>query len=203
MPLQMFLSYSCSDLEIGNSISAQRYVINFYISGLIQDLMYSRFSKAFYFLTIVFFLIVFLYIYSASREFVSYEVSDTGMPLKQITRDMFFYITVTVFLVSNLILVIPAKLIELQYTLKLKRLFPRGDAFRDHMLAWIYSFTGILNISLVIIVFYIHSISNQNEIKSHEFNFFFYLIPVFFVLWVLGLFFILSKKMKQLRSGSI
>ncbi|MFC4872405.1 DNA topoisomerase IV [Negadavirga shengliensis] len=164
--------------------------------------MYSRFSKAFYFLTVVFFLVVFLYIYSASPEFVSYEVSDAGMPLKQITRDVFFYLTITVFLVYNLLLILPAKLIELQYTLRLKRLFPPGDAFRDQMLAWIYSFTGILNVSTVIIVFYIHSISNQNEIKSSEFSFFFYMVPVFFVLWVLGLFYILTKKIKQLRSGS-
>lgn len=165
--------------------------------------MYTRFAKVFYFLSVGLFLFVFLYVYAASPEYVSYQVSEAGMPVKQISKDGFFYITVMVFLVFNVLMILPGKLIELQYSLSLKRLFPKGDIHRDKMLAWIYSFTGILNVSAAIVVFYIHSISNQNEIASSEFSFFFYLVPVLLLIWIVGLFYILSNKMKQLKAGNV
>lgn len=176
--------------------------INNYISGLISQTMYARLAKAFYFLSVVFFLIAFLYMYSASPEFVTYELSERGLPLKQISKDAFFYLTVALFLVSNVLLVLPAKLVETQYSLSLKRVFPKGDPFREQVLSWIYSFTGIVNISTVVFVFYLHSITNQHEIKSEEFNVFFYLVPVLFVAWIVALFVILTAKIKQIRSGS-
>ncbi|MEX2513669.1 MAG: DNA topoisomerase IV [Cyclobacteriaceae bacterium] len=161
--------------------------------------MYTRFSKVFYFLSVGLFLFVFLYIYSAASEFVSYKVDEEGIPLKQLTRNSFFYITLAVFLVFNVLMVIPAKLIELQYSLRLKRLFPKTDPFRDKMLAWIFSFTGILNVSAVMVILYIHSISNQNEISSSEFSFFFYMVPVLWLIWMVGLFYILGKKIKEMK----
>ncbi len=176
--------------------------INIYISGLIPQTMYARLSKAFYFLSVVFFLIAFMYMYSASPEFVTYELSDRGLPLKQLSKDSFFYLTVALFLVSNVLLILPAKLVEMQYTLTLKRVFPKGDPFREQVLSWIYSFTGIVNISTVALVFYLYSITNQHEIKSEEFNVFFYLVPALFVAWIVALFVILAVKIKQVRSGS-
>lgn len=163
--------------------------------------MYARLGKAFYFLSAVFFLIAFLYIYSASPEFVTYELSERGLPLKQLSKEVFFYLIVGVFLVSNILLILPAKLIEVQYTGALKRVFPVGDVFREQVLAWIYSFTAIVNISTIVLVYYVHRITNQHEIKSEEFNFFFYLVPVLYVVWIAVLFFILTAKIKQAKSG--
>ncbi|WP_158857086.1 DNA topoisomerase IV [Lunatibacter salilacus] len=162
--------------------------------------MYRRLSKAFYVLTILLFLIVFLYIYSASPEFVTYELSDRGLPLKQFAKETFFYLFIGVFLVVNVLLILPAKMIEMEYTPMLRRVFPRGEGFRDHVLSWFYSFAAVLNISTVILIFYLHSITNQNEISSSEFNFFFYLIPVFIVVWIIGFFYILAKRIRQVKT---
>ncbi|WP_373524048.1 DNA topoisomerase IV [Aquiflexum sp.] len=163
--------------------------------------MYYRFGKVFHFLSILLFIFVFLYIYSALPDQVIYEFDNQGGTSKIISKNTFFYIGIILFVVLNVILIAPGKLIENQATKNLKRLFPIGDIFRDYMLTWIYSFVGIINFSLCIMSLFVHSINNQNEISSGDFNFFFYLIPVFFVVWIVGLFWILLQKFKSLQSN--
>jgi len=162
--------------------------------------MYRRLSKAFYILTILLFLFVFLYIYSASPEFVTYELSDRGLPLKQFSKETFFYLFIGIFLVVNVLLMLPAKMIEMEYSQLFRRVFPRGEGFREQVLSWFYSFGAVVNIFTVTLIFYLHSITNQNEISSSEFNFFFYLIPVFIAVWIVGFFYILLNRIRQVKS---
>ncbi|EOZ98598.1 DNA topoisomerase IV subunit B [Indibacter alkaliphilus LW1] len=163
--------------------------------------MYYRFGKVFHFLSILFFLVVFLYIYSAIPETVAYEIDDNGYLVKGVSRSTFFYFGIILFAVLNIVLITPAKMIEKQSTANLKRLFPTGDIFRDYMLTWIYSFVGIINVSLCILTLFVHSINNQNEISSGSYSLFFYMVPIFFVTWVVALFWILSQKFKTLQRG--
>jgi hypothetical protein len=58
----------------------------------------------------------------------------------------------------------------------------------------------VVNIFTVTLIFYLHSITNQNEISSSEFNFFFYLIPVFIAVWIVGFFYILLNRIRQVKS---
>ena len=162
--------------------------------------MYRRFAKAFHLLSVLLFVFMFMYIYASLPETVAYQVNEAGFPIKAFTRDTFFYIGIAVFLLLNLVLIIPAKLIQKQASFNLKRLFPKFDPFTDQMLGWLYSFGAVLNITIAIIALYVHSINNQNEISSADFNPFFYMVPVFFVVWIIGLFIILGKKLKQVRA---
>lgn len=164
--------------------------------------MYYRFGKAFHFLSIFFFILVFIYIYSSVPETVAYEIDEQGLLTKGFSRTSFFYTGIAIFAALNIILAVPAKMIEKQSTLKLKRLFPIGDDFRDYMLTWIFSFTGVINVSLSILALFIHSINNQNEISSSSFSGFFYLVPILFVTWIVALFWILSQKFKSLQRES-
>lgn len=164
--------------------------------------MYARLAKAFYFLSIFFFLISFLYIYSGSPEFVTYEVSERGFPLKQISKDFFFYLIVGIFLISNILLVLPAKLIEMQYSPAIRRVFPVGDVFRESILAWFFSFTAILNLSTIVFVFYLHSLTDSDGSVGMGLKFFFYLVPILFVGWIGGLFYILATKIKHAKNQS-
>jgi len=175
---------------------------NIYISGRKTSIktMYYRFGKAFHFLSVLFFLISFLYIYSALPDVVIYELNEEGYGEKFMTKTTFFYSGIIFFLILNLILITPGKMIESQSTPNLKRLFPTGDQFRDYILTWIYSFVGVINISLSILALFIHSINNQNEIATSDFVFFFYLIPIFFVVWIVGLFWILINKFKSIQN---
>jgi hypothetical protein len=52
---------------------------------------------------------------------------------------------------------------------------------------------------LSIMMLFIKSINHQNEISMSEFRMFFYLIPVFFVVWIIALFWILLEKFKTLQ----
>jgi len=165
--------------------------------------MYTRFAKVFYFLSLGLFLFLLLYVYAALPEFATYAVNDAGMPLKQVSRDSFFYAAIGVFLVVNLALIVPAKLMEMKLSNSLNRLFPVGDVYRDKMLAWLFSFIAVANLATAVLVFYIHSISNQNVISSSEYNFFFYLAPVLMLVWVALLFYLIAGKIKQVKSGNI
>lgn len=164
--------------------------------------MYYRFGKVFHFLSVLLFIFSFLYIYSALNELVVLEISEEGEVVKSIGKNTFFYSGLLIFSILNVTLLTPAKLIEHQSTKNLKRLFPIGDEFRDYMLTWIYSFVGIINFSLSIMSLFVHSINNQNEISTGSFAFFFYLIPIFFVVWVIGLFWILLKKFTAIQKNN-
>lgn len=164
--------------------------------------MYFRFGKVFHFLTVLLFLFTFLYFYSAMPEFIAYELDENGYVAKEISKNTFFYIGIILFGVLNFSLITPAKMIENKGTQTLRQLFPTGDIFRDYMLTWIYSFTGVINISLSIMSLFIHAINNQNEIGSGSYSFFFYLIPILFLVWIIVLFWILLQKFNAIRNNS-
>jgi hypothetical protein len=108
---------------------------------------------------------------------------------------------VAAFVILNGIVLFTPKSLETKSNKKLHRIFPIGDSYRDYLLTWFYSFGGMVNLSLALLVFYVHSINNQEEIASEQFNFFFYLIPSLLVLWVVGLFALLGGKFKQVQKG--
>ncbi len=165
--------------------------------------MYYRFAKAFHLLAVLFFIVTFLYLYSGLPEKVVLDMDESGKALKTISRDMFFYIGIGVFVILNLLLITPAKLIETKSSSNLRKLFKVGDPYRDYILSWIYSFVGIINISIVVIAFYIHNINGSPELGSgNKSQFLLYILPVFFVIWIVMLFVILSKKLRQVKSPS-
>ena len=138
--------------------------------------MYYRFGKVFHFISVLVFILSFLYIYASLSDVVAYQLDENGGFLKSVPKETFFYSGIILFIVLNVLMITPGKLIENQSTPNLKRIFPKGDKLSDFMLAWIYSFVGIINISLMIMALFVHSINNQNEISSGQFSFFFYCI---------------------------
>ncbi len=164
--------------------------------------MYYRFGKTFYFLGVIMFIFFLLYFYSALPETVSYSTDGNGLSPEKLGKGTFFYGMVGIFLILNSVVLLPPKLLETKGHRGLVRIFPIGDAFRDYYLAWFYSFGGIINLSLITLVFYTHSINNQEEIATSEFNVFFYLIPTLFVIWIIALFAIILGKFKQVQGNS-
>lgn len=164
--------------------------------------MYYRFGKAFYFLSVVLFIFFLLYFYSAMPEKVSYSLDENGLSPEKLSKSTFFYGMTAIFIILNVIVLLPPKLLETKNHKGLIRIFPIGDTFRDYYLGWFYSFGGILNMSLGILVFYTHAINNQEEIAASQYSFFFYLIPGLFVIWVIGLFAILVGKFNQVKNKS-
>ncbi|UCS92675.1 DNA topoisomerase IV [Echinicola marina] len=159
-----------------------------------------RFAKAFHLLSVFLFIVIFLYIYSALPQQVNYEVGESGQTLKIIDKDTFFYAGIGLFIFLNLVFITPAKMIENKSTLNIKKLFRNGDPFKDNMLTWSYSFAAVMNIGIVIIAFYVHGINGMTEAIGNSSGYGLYLIPVFFVIWIIWLFVIVSKKMSSLKS---
>jgi len=164
--------------------------------------MYYRFGKAFYFLTVLLFIMFLLYFYSAMPDSLSYSFDDTGGAIDQISRNSFFYTMIGVFVICNFLVLVPPKLLETKTHKGLNKIFPVGDDYRDYFLGWFYSFGGFLNLSLLIMVFFTHATNGQDVIEASDFNFFYYLIPILSLIWVFGLFIILFQKFKQLRVRS-
>ena len=164
--------------------------------------MLYRFGKAFYFFSLFGFIFLLLYFYAAMPEGVGFSTNELGSITDRVPKSNFFYGMIAFFVILNLIVLVPPKLLETKTHKGLSRIFPIGDVYRDYYLCWFYSFGGVLNISLIMMVFYIHSINNQNEIATSEFTFFFYLAPALLVLWVIGLFAILIGKFKQIQQPS-
>jgi hypothetical protein len=164
--------------------------------------MYYRFGKVFHFISVLVFVLSFLYIYASLSDVVAYQLDENGGFLKSVSKETFFYSGIILFIILNVLMITPGKLIENQSTPNLKRIFPKGERLSDLMLAWIYSFVGIVNISLMIMALFVHTINNQNEISSEQFSFFFYLIPILFVIWITALFWILIQKFKTIQSYS-
>ncbi len=164
--------------------------------------MYYRFGKAFYFFSVFLFIFFLLYFYSALPDSIGYSVDDSGLLQDKMAKSTFFYGMIGIFLLMNAIVLLPPKLLETKNHKGLVRLFKMGDQFRDYYLAWFYSFGGVLNLTLTMMVFYTHRINNQQEIDASEFNFFYYLIPSLFVVWIIGLFAIMVGKFNQVQKNS-
>lgn len=162
--------------------------------------MYYRFGKAFYFFSILFFIFYLLYFYSALPEQLSLSSANDLNTAKDLTRGTFFYGMIGVFLLLNAIVLLPPKLLETKSHKGLTKIFPVGDSYRDYFLGWFYSFGGIINSSLALLVFYIHAINNQDDSAPEQFGFIFYLIPILLVIWVIGLFAIMGGKFKQVQN---
>lgn len=165
--------------------------------------MYNRFGKAFYLFSVILFIICFLYFYAGLPEKVRYTFDQTNVSTNYWSKDSFFYGTIIFFILMNILVLLPPKLLETKNHKGLVKIFPKGDSYRDYYLGWFYSFGAILNISLATLVFYTHSINNQYEIKASDFSFFYFLIPALFILWGIGLFAIMVGKFQQVKNNSL
>ncbi|GAB2501843.1 DNA topoisomerase IV [Algoriphagus taiwanensis] len=165
------------------------------------NFMYYRFGKAFYMVSVLIFIFFLLYFYSALPEKVGLGIDENGTIDRAWEKSHFFYASVLAFVLLNAVTVFFPKSLETKANKKLHRIFPVGDPYRDYLLAWFYSFGALINISLAVAVFYVHSINNQEEISASLFNFWFYLIPILLLVWVVGLFVLFVGKFKAVQQG--
>jgi len=161
--------------------------------------MYYRFGKAFYFVSILVFIFFLLYFYSAMPDQVGISMDESGAINRDWEKGDFFYGMITFFVILNAITLYTPKSLETKANKKMHRIFPIGDPYRDYILAWFYSFGGIVNLSLGILALYVHAINNQEEIGATSYNLWFFLMPILLVVWVVALFVLLVGKFKAVQ----
>lgn len=164
--------------------------------------MYNRFGKAFYLLSLNLFIFCLLYFYSGMPEKIRYSFDQTGNTADYISKSSFFYGAVIFFIVMNMLVLLPPKLLETKNHKGLMRIFPIGDSYRDYYLGWFYSFGAILNGSLATLVYFTFSINNYYDAQASDYNFLYFLIPGLFILWGIGLVAILVGKFQQVKNNS-
>lgn len=161
--------------------------------------MYYRFGKAFYFVSIIAFIFFLLYFYSAMSEQVGLSIDESGVVNRDWDKSTLFYTMIGAFLILNAVTLFTPKSLETKTNKKMHRIFPIGDPYRDYILGWFYSFGGLINLSLGLMVFYVHAINNQEEIAASSFSFWFFLMPSLLFVWVVGLFVLLVGKFKSVQ----
>lgn len=161
--------------------------------------MLHRFGKAFYYLSLLAFMFFLLYFYSAMPDLVGLSVNESGGVDRSWDKSSFFYAMIAAFLFFNATSLFTPKSLETKSNRKMHKVFPIGDPYRDYILAWFYSFAALINLSLGLLVFYVHAINNQEEIAANSFSFWFYLMPSLLLIWVIGLFVLLVKKFKAVQ----
>src|SRR5690606_6865403 len=129
---------------------------------------------------------------------------DTGVVwnsnlLKDNSRERLLYVAIAKLVSLNLILVIHAKMVENQVLGRTRNLFKKGSPFRDSLLIWVYSFGGVVNLNLLLLVFYILRINNFGGNAPSGFDILYYLIPFLLVGWIVALFILLGKKIQQVQ----
>ncbi len=132
-------------------------------------------------------------------EQVGISVDETGIVNRDWEKGTFFYAMIATFLIFNAATLFTPKSLETKTNKKMHRIFPVGDPYRDYILAWFYSFGALINLSLGLLVFYVHAINNQEEIAASSFSFWFFLMPSLLFVWVVMLFVLLVGKFKSVQ----
>lgn len=156
--------------------------------------MYYRFGKVFYYLSLTVFIVSLMYFYAALPEKFGFTADEQGIIIQEWSKDAFFYTLLIAFLGSNLLTLIFPKAIETKTSSRLHRLFPIGDPYRDYMLTWFYTFGAWVNVNLGLAGFVVQTLNDPVGLGVDVYSLWFYLAPSLLVIWVIGLFVLLLRK---------
>lgn len=131
-------------------------------------------------LSIILFLIILLLVYAYLPVMVKLEPESTGG--LEIHRENFFYYTVGFFVVINVLLLAIQKLSENKIPTEGAKAWSRGAAF-------------VINIYLTLLVGFIGVINNSAHLDASGFTYLNYFGPFLIFSWVVGLIYMLVKKL--------
>ncbi|MGW8123649.1 hypothetical protein ACV07N_13415 [Roseivirga echinicomitans] len=140
------------------------------------------------------FLAALIWAYASVAGQVSYKFDGDGSVLGLVDKNTFFFASVTIFLVANVICV------SFIQVLKKIRSTEDGIGIRNRSLkldiiTWVKGFAGILNIMFTTMVFFV-GYMNMNELKIDSLSNFIYVGPILLVFW----FFYLVKMLSVRRA---
>ncbi|KYG83069.1 hypothetical protein AWW67_06505 [Roseivirga seohaensis] len=138
------------------------------------------------------FLAALIWAYASLAGQVSYRFDGDGSALELVDRNTFFFSSVIIFLVANVICVSFIKVLK-----KIKTsddgVGIRNKGLKTDVITWVRGFAGILNIMFTTIVFFI-GYMNMNELKLDVLSVYLYIGPILLVFWFFYLVKILSVR---------
>lgn len=138
------------------------------------------------------FLGVLIWAYASMAAQVTYRFDGDGSALEVVNKDTFFFASVGIFLLANVICIVFLQ------TLKKIKTTEDGQGIRNRSLkldviTWVKGFAGILNIMFTTIVFFL-GFMNMNELKMDALSVYIYIGPILLIIWFFYLVKVLSVK---------
>ncbi|KYG74572.1 hypothetical protein EV198_0952 [Roseivirga ehrenbergii] len=138
------------------------------------------------------FLAALIWAYASLAGQVSYRFDGDGSALQLVDRNTFFFSSVIIFLVANVICVSFIKVLKKIKTSD-EGVGIRNKGLKTDIITWVRGFAGILNIMFTTIVFFI-GYMNMNELKLDVLSIYLYIGPILLVFWFFYLVKILSVR---------
>lgn len=135
----------------------------------------TRLIKAFWFLSLLVGLVVLLYVYAGLPEQVVYRLDQFGMPVADIGREAFFYISLGALVVANFSL----------YTVSRSLRYKRA-ATNELMTNWQLSLAGVFNFFFIVVWTFISMVNSGESVDYHSFGYLIYVALGFIVVWILA-----------------
>ena len=109
-----------------------------------------------------------------------------------ITREVFFYTALTLFVLVNLAAVVLRRMLEALPTSS--DIYANNESFKERVTAWFGGLTSAVNVCLITLVAYISLFNNQADYSISSFNFLVYIGPVLLLVCVFWFFSVLSSR---------
>lgn len=143
-------------------------------------------------LSYLIFLAALIWAYASLAGQVSYKFDGDGTAVEIVDKNTFFFASVTIFLVANVICVSFIKVLK-RIKSSEEGVGIRNRALKMDVITWVKGFAGILNIMFTTIVFFL-GFMNMNELKLDSLSIYIYVGPILLVFWFFYLVKILSVR---------
>ena len=135
--------------------------------------------------SILFFMASLLYVYAYLPVSVGIQMDENQLPIQFISKELFFYVALAVFVFGNMILYFfarAAKMVEVGVISWYKT-----SAVKSAFLNWLAIFQILINFFLISSVIFVGLINNQQQFSIHRFNILVYLAPALLLIWLIRL----------------
>lgn len=155
-----------------------------------------RFVKAAWMFSIIFFLVILLYVYTKLPSFITLTSNFSAADFLNFQKSDFFYWVLFFFIISNVSwYLISKKLASINYEVITKNSFMKGDKVLS-LVNWLNSFSLIINILVTLSVIYLGVSTSESKMGLGQISIGIYFFLGLIVLWFLLLAYLLIKKEK-------
>ena len=144
------------------------------------------------FVSLVAFLGVLLFVYAYMPEKVGVAAGENDLPNEFIGKETFFYLSLGIFLATNMIFILGMKMMAL---------FPVSDtgffrniAFKQNIIQWFGGLGIMINLFFISVVAFLGFFNNADYYHISTFSVFAYVGQALIFIWIVLFFYLLSKR---------
>ena len=136
----------------------------------------NKFLKFFTSVSIIIFLVALLIVYAFLPDPLGLLFNEDGLPMREMSKNTFFYSTLFLFVISQIILI----------------LFKNGRLFkmklnREYLITWFQGFHLSINLFVILMLIFIGLANNAVDYSFSSIQFINYLAPLVVLVWLVML----------------